>query len=48
MAQTKHEIQSILEEAGAKPRQKFGQNFMIDGNLVRWSRRRGRSVRPIW
>jgi 16S rRNA (adenine1518-N6/adenine1519-N6)-dimethyltransferase len=35
MAQTKHEIQSILEEAGAKPRQKFGQNFMIDGNLVR-------------
>jgi 16S rRNA (adenine1518-N6/adenine1519-N6)-dimethyltransferase len=35
MAQTKHQIQSLLQEAGASPRQKFGQNFMIDGNLVR-------------
>lgn len=35
MAQTKHQIQSLLDEAGAKPRQKFGQNFMIDQNLVR-------------
>ncbi len=36
MAQTKHEIQAILAEAGSSgPRHRFGQNFMIDGNLVR-------------
>ena len=35
MAQTKHEIQAILAEAGTEPRHRFGQNFMIDGNLVR-------------
>jgi 16S rRNA (adenine1518-N6/adenine1519-N6)-dimethyltransferase len=35
MAQTKHQIQAILAEASAVPRQRFGQNFMIDGNLVR-------------
>jgi 16S rRNA (adenine1518-N6/adenine1519-N6)-dimethyltransferase len=35
MAQTKHQIQSILSEANAQPRHRFGQNFMIDGNLVR-------------
>jgi 16S rRNA (adenine1518-N6/adenine1519-N6)-dimethyltransferase len=35
MAQTKHQIQAILAEADATPRQRFGQNFMIDGNLVR-------------
>ena len=35
MAQTKHEIQSALAEAGTEPRYRFGQNFMIDGNLVR-------------
>jgi 16S rRNA (adenine1518-N6/adenine1519-N6)-dimethyltransferase len=35
MAQTKHEIQSILAAAGAEPRHRFGQNFMIDQNLVR-------------
>src|SRR5687768_14765442 len=35
MAQTKHQIQSILAEAGAQPRHRFGQNFMIDQNLVR-------------
>jgi 16S rRNA (adenine1518-N6/adenine1519-N6)-dimethyltransferase len=35
MAQTKHEIQSLLAEAGSSPRHRFGQNFMIDGNLVR-------------
>jgi 16S rRNA (adenine1518-N6/adenine1519-N6)-dimethyltransferase len=35
MAQSKHEIQSILAEAGSHPRHRFGQNFMIDGNLVR-------------
>ena len=35
MAQTKHQIQALLAEADASPRQRFGQNFMIDGNLVR-------------
>jgi 16S rRNA (adenine1518-N6/adenine1519-N6)-dimethyltransferase len=36
MAQTKSEIQNLLAEAGTKgPRHRFGQNFMIDGNLVR-------------
>jgi 16S rRNA (adenine1518-N6/adenine1519-N6)-dimethyltransferase len=36
MAQTKHEIQSILAQAGSSgPRHRFGQNFMIDQNLVR-------------
>jgi 16S rRNA (adenine1518-N6/adenine1519-N6)-dimethyltransferase len=35
VAQTKKEIQSLLEEAGAAPRHRLGQNFMIDGNLVR-------------
>jgi 16S rRNA (adenine1518-N6/adenine1519-N6)-dimethyltransferase len=35
MAQTKHEIQAILAQANTEPRQRFGQNFMIDQNLVR-------------
>ena len=35
MAQTKHEIQAILAEVSMEPRHRFGQNFMIDGNLVR-------------
>src|SRR5947209_693011 len=35
MAQTKQEIQSILADAGSEPRHRFGQNFMIDRNLVR-------------
>src|SRR5687768_10174584 len=35
MAQTKHEIQALLAEANAHPRHRFGQNFMIDQNLVR-------------
>jgi 16S rRNA (adenine1518-N6/adenine1519-N6)-dimethyltransferase len=35
VAQTKHEIQSLLAEAGSQPRHRFGQNFMIDQNLVR-------------
>lgn len=35
MAQTKHEIQSLLDEANSHPRHRFGQNFMIDQNLVR-------------
>jgi 16S rRNA (adenine1518-N6/adenine1519-N6)-dimethyltransferase len=35
MAQTKHEIQAMLSAAGTSPRHRFGQNFMIDQNLVR-------------
>jgi 16S rRNA (adenine1518-N6/adenine1519-N6)-dimethyltransferase len=36
MAQTKHEIQSLLAGSGSEgPRHRFGQNFMIDQNLVR-------------
>jgi 16S rRNA (adenine1518-N6/adenine1519-N6)-dimethyltransferase len=35
MAQSKREIQQILEAARARPRHRFGQNFMIDQNLVR-------------
>src|SRR5436190_14519593 len=35
MAQTKHEIQAILASIGREPRHRFGQNFMIDQNLVR-------------
>src|SRR3954468_5434656 len=35
MPQTKHEIQAILASAGTEPRYRFGQNFMIDQNLVR-------------
>ena len=35
MAQTKAQIQAALAAAGTQPRHRFGQNFMIDGNLVR-------------
>lgn len=35
MAQSKQQIQSLLSEAGSHPRHRFGQNFMIDQNLVR-------------
>jgi 16S rRNA (adenine1518-N6/adenine1519-N6)-dimethyltransferase len=35
MAQTKTEIQSLLAAAATEPRHRFGQNFMIDQNLVR-------------
>lgn len=33
--QTKREIQSLLTDAGLAPRKRFGQNFLIDGNLMR-------------
>ena len=33
--QTKSHIQSLLTSAGTSPRHRFGQNFMIDQNLVR-------------
>jgi len=42
MAQTKHQIQALLAEAGSSPRHRFGQNFMIDGNLVRLVAEAGR------
>jgi 16S rRNA (adenine1518-N6/adenine1519-N6)-dimethyltransferase len=35
VAQSKSDIQSLLSQAGSQPRHRFGQNFMIDGNLVR-------------
>ena len=35
MSQTKHEIESLLAGAGTQPRHRFGQNFMIDRNIVR-------------
>jgi 16S rRNA (adenine1518-N6/adenine1519-N6)-dimethyltransferase len=33
--QTKQQIQALLDQAQAKPRHRLGQNFMIDGNLLR-------------
>lgn len=33
--QTKKEIQGLLEAAGLRPRKRFGQHFLIDGNLMR-------------
>ena len=35
MAQTKREIQELLAGIGIEPRHRFGQNFMIDQNLVK-------------
>src|SRR5947208_12190095 len=33
--QTKQQIQALLSQAGLSPRHRFGQNFMIDQNLLR-------------
>jgi 16S rRNA (adenine1518-N6/adenine1519-N6)-dimethyltransferase len=33
--QTKQQIQALLAQADRKPRHQFGQNFLIDGNLLR-------------
>ena len=33
--QTKHEIAQLLASAGTRPNKKFGQNFLIDLNLMR-------------
>jgi 16S rRNA (adenine1518-N6/adenine1519-N6)-dimethyltransferase len=33
--QTKREIQALLEQIGRRPVHRLGQNFMIDGNLLR-------------
>jgi 16S rRNA (adenine1518-N6/adenine1519-N6)-dimethyltransferase len=35
VAQTKAQIQTLLTDANTAPRHRFGQNFMIDQNLVR-------------
>lgn len=35
MAQTRREIEQTLASVGSSPRHRFGQNFMIDANLVR-------------
>jgi 16S rRNA (adenine1518-N6/adenine1519-N6)-dimethyltransferase len=35
MAQTKSQIQSLLAQANTAPRHRFGQNFMVDANVVR-------------
>jgi len=45
MAQTKHQIEALLAEAGSHPRHRFGQNFMIDQNLVRLVAEAGRIER---
>lgn len=42
MAQSKQQIQAILSAANARPRHRFGQNFMIDQNLVRLIAEAGR------
>lgn len=34
MAQTKREIQALLAAAGIRPLKRFGQHFLIDGNLM--------------
>ncbi|MDP6381119.1 MAG: 16S rRNA (adenine(1518)-N(6)/adenine(1519)-N(6))-dimethyltransferase RsmA, partial [Phycisphaerae bacterium] len=34
MVQTQTEIQTLLENAGIHPSRRFGQNFLIDGNLM--------------
>ena len=33
--QTKRDIQAVLAAAGVRPRKRHGQNFLIDGNLMR-------------
>lgn len=35
MAQTKREIQGLLTAAGINPLKRYGQHFLIDGNLLR-------------
>ncbi|HEV8605189.1 MAG TPA: 16S rRNA (adenine(1518)-N(6)/adenine(1519)-N(6))-dimethyltransferase RsmA [Tepidisphaeraceae bacterium] len=40
--QTKQQIQSLLAQAGLSPRHRFGQNFMIDQNLLRLVAEAGR------
>lgn len=35
MVQTRREIEAVLNGAGIRPLKRFGQNFLIDGNLIR-------------
>ncbi len=35
MVQTKREIEALLTAAGIRPKRRFGQHFLIDGNLMR-------------
>lgn len=35
MVQTRRDIQGLLDSAGISPLKRFGQNFLIDGNLMR-------------
>ena len=35
MAQTKREIEAVLAGAGMRPLKRYGQHFLIDGNLLR-------------
>ena len=35
MTQTKRDIQSLLASSGVRPLKRFGQHFLIDGNLMR-------------
>lgn len=42
MAQSKQHIQALLAEASTGPRHRFGQNFMIDQNLLRLVAEAGR------
>jgi 16S rRNA (adenine1518-N6/adenine1519-N6)-dimethyltransferase len=48
VAQTKHEIQALLAEANSQPRHRFGQNFMIDQNLVRLVAEAGELAANDW
>jgi 16S rRNA (adenine1518-N6/adenine1519-N6)-dimethyltransferase len=35
LAQTRRQIEALLNGAGIRPLKRFGQNFLIDGNLIR-------------
>jgi len=48
MSQTKHQIEALLAEAGSQPRHRFGQNFMIDRNLVRLVAEAGELTQSDW
>jgi 16S rRNA (adenine1518-N6/adenine1519-N6)-dimethyltransferase len=48
VAQNKHQIQSLLNQANTEPRKRFGQNFMIDQNLVRTVADAGQITASDW
>ena len=33
--QTKREIRALLSDAAVRPQRRFGQHFLVDGNLMR-------------